>query len=203
MKLKHVGIYGGTFDPIHFGHLNVAIEMLETYPLDEVWFCPAQNNPHKPELQSTSSYHRLKMLEIALADFPQFSIITHELQRDGPSYTIDTLRELIADEKNKTDPFQFFLIIGEDSIPGFFQWRDPKEIIKLVPLLVARRSLIEKPLELHGDPEICKALNKGIIQTHVMDISATRVRNRIRQGLPIGHLVPAKVIDYIYQNQLY
>lgn len=200
---KHVGIYGGTFDPIHFGHLNAAIEIKEYHGLDEVWFCPAQVNPHKQGVQSVSAHHRLKMLEIALADLPDFGIVANELQREGPSYTIDTLRELIAEEKSEAYPSQFYLIIGEDSIPDFFHWRDPKEIIKLAPPLVAKRFLSDKPLELQGDPEICEALIKGLTPTHVMEISATRIRERIHHEDYIRHLVPGKVVDYIYQNHLY
>lgn len=200
---KHVGVYGGTFDPIHFGHLNAAIEVMEYHQLDEVWFCPAQVNPHKQNVESSSSSHRLKMLELALAELPQFGIIPNELQREGVSYTIDTLRELVEEEKKESHPSKFFLILGEDSIANFFHWKDPKEIIKIAPPLIARRLGNEKPLELKGDPEICQALSRGLTPTHIMDISATQIRERIRKGLYIGHLVPAKVVDYIYQNQLY
>lgn len=200
---KHVGIYGGTFDPIHFGHLNAAIEIMEYHELDEVWFCPAQINPHKLEVQNASAEHRLKMLEIALADLPNFGVIANELRREGPSYTIDTLRELIAEERHEAYPSEFFLILGEDSVPNFFQWREAKEIIKLAPPLVARRFLSAQPLELQGDPEICEALRKGETPTHVMEVSATRVRERIHKGEYVRHLVPAKVVDYIYQNHIY
>lgn len=198
---KHVGIYGGTFDPIHFGHLNIALEIMEYHQLDEIWFCPAQMNPHKSHVESTSSFHRLKMLEIALDKIPYFGIIPNELEREGPSYTIDTLKELKLEEKREADPSQFFLILGEDSIPGFFHWKEPKEIIKLAPPLIARRFLSR--IELQGDPEICEALTQGETPTHLMEISASRIRERVRKGQYIGHLVPAKVVDYIYQNQLY
>lgn len=200
---KHVGIYGGTFDPIHFGHINTAIEILEFHDLDEVWFCPAHMNPRKIGHDCTTSIHRLKMLEIALAGLPYFGIVPNELQRHEPSYTIDTLRELREEEKKEAFPSQFFLIMGEDSIPDFFHWKDPGEIIKLAPPLIARRYISDRPLQLQGDSEICETLRKGITPTHIMEISATRVRERVRKGLYIGHLVPAKVVDYIYQNHLY
>jgi nicotinate-nucleotide adenylyltransferase len=201
---EKIGIYGGTFDPIHFGHLNLAIEIMEFHGLDEVWFCPAQKNPHKQEIQSASPEHRLKMLEIALGPLPQFKIITLELQRSGPSYTIDTLRNLKAGEKNTPHPRQFFLIMGEDSVQDFFSWREPQEILRLAPPLIAKRFVTDQTWEaLKGDPEIKAALLKGLTPTHIMEISATLVRQRIHQGLYVGHWVPAKVVDYIYQNQLY
>lgn len=200
---KHVGIYGGTFDPIHFGHLNAAIEIMEYHQLDEVWFCPAKINPHKINTLSASAHHRLQMLEFALEDLPNFGIIPNEIQREGPSFTIDTLQELRKEELKETYPSQFFLILGEDSIPDFFHWREPKEIIKIAPPLIARRFLDNKPLELQGDTEICEALRKGLTPTHVLEISASRVRERVRNGLYIRHLVPAKVVDYIYENGLY
>lgn len=198
-----IGVYGGTFDPIHFGHLSTAIEMIEYHSLDKVLFCPAKINPHKEDAPTASAYHRYKMLEIALADFPQSEIVINELQRDSPSFTIDTLRELTAEDKKKGLSSQFFLIIGEDTIPHFFRWHEPKEIIKLAKLLVARRFLSERPLELSLDPEISEALSEGETPTPIMEISATRIRERIRKKQYIGHLVPAKVIDYIYQNHLY
>ncbi|MBN9377803.1 MAG: nicotinate (nicotinamide) nucleotide adenylyltransferase [Chlamydiales bacterium] len=200
---KHVGIYGGSFDPIHFGHLNTAIEIMEYHGLDEVWFCPAQINPHKLDTVSIAAHHRLKMLEFALDSIPYFGIIANELNRPGPSYTIDTLRELVEEQKYAPDPSKFFLILGEDSLPGFFRWKDPLEIIKLAPPLVAKRFISREEIDLIGDPDVCEALKKGLTPTHIMEVSATRIRERVRRGLYIGHLVPAKVVDYIYQNHLY
>lgn len=199
---KHVGIYGGSFDPIHFGHINLALEIMEHHELDEVWFCPAHCNPHKVGIETAAANHRLKMLEIALEDLPNFGIVPNELQREGISYTIDTLRELIAEEQNEPYPSQFYLILGDESVPGFFQWKDPKEIIKLAPPLIGRRFLSPK-LDLEGDPVICEALHKGETPSRIMEISATEVRERVSKGLYIRHLVPAKVVDYIYQNHLY
>lgn len=200
---KHVGLYGGTFDPIHFGHINLALEMMEYHQLDEVWFCPAHCNPHKVGTESSSSVHRLKMLELALEHLPSFGIVPNELQREGPSYTIDTLRELILEEQKEPYPSRFFLILGEDAVPGFFHWKEVNEIIRLAPPLVGKRFVDESFLELEGESEILHALRKGETPTRVMDISATNIRERVLKGLYIGHLVPSKVVDYIYQNHLY
>lgn len=201
---KHVGIYGGTFDPVHFGHLNMALEILEAHDLDEVWFCPASINPHKVENNSVSGSHRLKMLELALEDYPNFGIIDIEIKRGGPSYMIDTLLELIEGEKHRSYPREFSLIIGEDSVPGFFRWRRAAEIVKLVPILIGSRSCsIQQPQALEGDPEICAALKKGMTPTRIMEISATEIRERVQNNLYIGYLVPWKVVDYIYTHHLY
>lgn len=202
-EYKHVGIYGGTFDPIHLGHINMALEILEARKLDEIWFCPARMNPHKEGKHLTEGHHRMKMLELALTDLPHFGLVDTELKREGPSYTIDTLRELIEVEKHRSYGRKFSLLIGEDAVPGFFHWREAIEIVKLVSIFVARRSCFEKPLELEGDPLICSALKKGMTPTREMEISATEIRERVGLGLYIRHLVPSKVVDYIYANHLY
>lgn len=202
MTERRIGLYGGTFDPIHFGHLNIAIQMKEFHHLDEIWFSLANRNPHKEEA-SESAQHRLKMLEIALAEIPNFRIIDNELKRNGPSYTIDTLRELVSSQEKHVIKTTFFLILGEDSALNFSKWREPREIVKLATPLVARRTVLEKSHESQSDPVIEQALKKGITPIPVMEICATDIRKRVQEGLYIGHLVPSKVIDYIYQNHLY
>lgn len=198
-----IGVYGGTFDPIHFGHINLAIEMLEKGGFSEIWFCPAQINPHKSSQQPTASVkHRLKMLKLALAGVQRCRILEAEIAREGPSYTIDTLRELIAKENRRKSPRKLCLIIGEDAVAGFPKWREAEEIVRLVPVFIGRRAQATAPL-LKGSLAIRRALKRGLIETRIMDISSTEVRQRLADGLYCGHLVPAKVLDYIYQNQLY
>lgn len=200
MKKKQIGLYGGTFDPIHFGHINLAITIAEARSLDEIWFCPAWINPHKLNLQPTPVAHRLKMLELALSDLPGSRLFDYETRQTGPSYTIDTLKMLLATEKNK----DFSLILGDDAIPGFFTWKDPHEIVKLVPLLIGSRSPVPIDLSrLQGDKIICKAIEKGITKTAVMEICSTDLRQRLANRLYCGHLIPAKVLDYISSHQLY
>lgn len=202
MKTKDmIGIYGGTFDPIHFGHLNLALEIFEAHALAEVWFCPAYISPHKLDRPPTASEHRLKMLQLALEDIPQFRVTTVELERPGPSYTVDTVRALMAQERNSSKPKRFCLIIGDDAIPGFFHWHQPEEIIKMVPILVGRRALVQPILQ--GSPEICEVLRQGLTATSIVDISSRNIRQRLEAGQYCGHLIPVKVLDYIYTHQLY
>lgn len=198
-----VGVYGGTFDPIHFGHLNLAIEIMEAHHLDEVWFCPAQISPHKQKMTPTPVHHRLAMLELALCDIPNFKVLDIETKRQGPSFTIDTLRELIAIENQYSNQKEFYLILGDDSLPEFSRWHLPEEIIKLVPLLIGRRSSQCQSLEFKGNPAICEAIRNGLTPTRLMEISGTEIRQRLQQGKYVGHLLPAKVMDYIYKHHLY
>ncbi len=197
---KRVGIYGGTFDPIHFGHLNLAIEMLERQNLSEIWFCPAQINPHKRENAPTLVQHRLEMVRLAIADIPQSQLIDIEAKKEGASFTFDTVKELV----NQHPDIQFYLIMGDDAIPGFFHWHQPEEIVKLVSLLIGSRHPDSYDFKKQMNyPTLVKAIQQGIVKTPLFDISATEIRKRVLRGQYIGHLVPSKVIDYIYQNQLY
>ena len=200
---KSIGFFGGTFDPIHCGHLNLAIEILEARQLDEVWFCPAYISPHKLEISPTSVEHRLKMLSLAIEGEPRFKILDTEIKRLSPSFTIDTIQELLATQLGKSDPHRFSLILGEDAFPGFFHWRQPEEIVRLVPLLIGSRSGFFPTEELKGDPRIIESIENGITPTRVMEISSTDIRDRISRRLYCRHLMPAKVLDYIYAHDLY
>lgn len=196
---KVIGIFGGTFDPIHLGHLNLAIEILEKKPLDEVWFCPARSSPFKREGESTAAHHRLKMIDLAIAPIPAFRSVDIELQREGPSYTIDTLRYFVEQEKSNPSPTTFSLIMGEDTFFNFFNWRHPEEIMRLAPLTIGCR---QYNLAGKEDPVIEQAL-KGCLSTRIMEISGTEIRERLKKGLYCGHLVPKEVLDYIREFHLY
>ncbi len=201
--MKKIGIYGGTFDPIHFGHLNLAFELMEKGGLDEVWFIPAQISPHKVHAEPLPIVHRLAMLQLALRDIPQFLIKDIEGQRPPPSYTIHTLQAFIAEETVNPSSNQFYLLLGEDSVPGFFRWYQSEEIIKLIPLLIGSRSGYWQRNHLPDHLNIREAIQKGMMQTRLMDISSTDLRERLARSLYCGHLIPALVLNYIYQNKLY
>jgi nicotinate-nucleotide adenylyltransferase len=199
-----VGFFGGTFDPIHFGHLNMAEELMKTKHLEEVWFCPAFINPYKIDRQSASIEHRLKMMRLAIDGRPQFKLLDLEAKKKGPSYTVDTLRQLAAEEQARPSPRRIYLIISDELVFEFFHWHEPQEIIKLATLLIGSRlGSFKLPPPLEGDPRICRAIEEGWTPTAVKDISSTKIRQRLSKGLDCKAFVPKKVLDYISQNNLY
>lgn len=195
--LKKFGFFGGTFDPIHFGHLNLAVNMLEKMGLDEVLFCPANFSPTKRDnLPSANKHARKEMVELAIKGIPHFSLIDLELKREGPSYTIDTIRELQSAHPNT----EFYLIIGEDMLPSLPRWKEVEALLRLAPPLIGTRTcdiLPELPQSIHA------VVKRGEIDMNSMDISSTELRLRLIQKKYCGHLVPSKVLDYIHAHQLY
>lgn len=200
---RKIGVYGGSFDPIHLGHMNLAVEIMEARNLDEVWFCPSYINPNKLEGSSASAEHRVNMVKLVIADEPRFCVIENELKRNGPSYTIETLRELLATRSHKEDSDCFFLIIGEDAAKNFYRWHQPEEIIKLAPLLVGQRGPSIDWDKSPGNSLIHQAIKNGITQTRILEISSTEIRQRLSKKLFCGHLLQGKVLDYILSHHLY
>lgn len=195
-----IGLYGGTFDPIHLGHINLAVELAELRGLDEVWFCPAQSNPHKTDIPGGSMSQRMAMVQVAVQDIPNFKVIDNEARRPAPSYTIDTLKELKEAYPNN----DFYLLLGEDSISGFFRWYQLPELLGIAKIFTGSRTgEFDKNRYSGEDQRVLAALVEGLTQTRLMDISATMIRDRLSRGLYCGHLLPGKVIDYIKQNGLY
>ncbi len=220
--VKKIGFFGGTFDPIHFGHLNLALEILEKKPLDEIWFCPTKKNPLKQEIKTASILHRKQMINLAIQSIPQFKVVNEKETTAQSAYTIDTLRYLIEQEKkrerkeDKVALTQLFLIIGEDILSEFLSWKEPEEIIKLAPLIIGCRHLPQvasekiklseiklNPVTLSGKDNVLQAMIAGKIKTQLLDISATEIRQRLAQGLYCKHLIPQEVIDYIQLHHLY
>lgn len=192
---KTVGFYGGTFDPIHFGHINLAVQLLEIHHLDEVLFCPAYCSPFKTAAPPQASpQHRLEMLKIALEGIPHFRISSYEIDRNDPSFTIDTLRAIKGEFKNDV---KLRLLLSEEAATQFDQWKDFQELIRLAPPLIGTRS--------SSAVKGCLAANlrSGFTQTKIFEISSTEIRERLKKRLYCGHLVPAKVLEYIKANQLY
>lgn len=199
---KKIGLLGGTFDPIHFGHLNLAFELMEKKELDQVWFIPAQVNPFKMHIPPHAMDHRLAMVQLAIQEIPQFHVKDLEKDRPPPSYTIDTLNAFITEEARSPTPNHFYLLLGEDAIANFFYWHLPEEIVKLVPLLIGSREKGKHAFHQCSLP-IRKAIEEGLTETRLMDISSRDIRKRLSQKLYCGHLIPASVLDYIQDNQLY
>ncbi|CAN5679384.1 nicotinate-nucleotide adenylyltransferase [soil metagenome] len=185
------GLFGGTFDPPHVGHLIVAQDALIALQLDRIVFVPAATPPHKQDRHVTPPQHRLRMLELAIGDNSAFAVDRMELDRPGPSYTVDTLREL-SDREPSAD---WTLLIGADQYAEFDTWKEPGEVRRMARIGVMGRAGTELP----SDPA-------GTV-THVdvtrIDISSTAIRQRVANGLSIRYHVPAQVEAFIFENRLY
>jgi len=201
-KTKKIGFFGGTFDPIHNGHLNLAIEMMEKHGLDQVLFCPASQSPHKslsPPIGTKE--HRRAMVAAAIAPLPQFTFLDLEIQKSSPSFTIDSLRTLI--QRDQGGKREYHLILGEDAIENFHLWKEVEELASLAPPLTGSRPEGAEGFPRELPKSVVTILKKGVTKTSIMEISSTAIRERLRLGLYCGHLLPAKVWEYIVQNQLY
>ncbi len=191
-----IGIFGGTFNPPHIGHLIVAEYIREEAKLDKVIFIPCSTPPHKQDKnylsRIASPEHRFEMVKIAIKGNPYFEVSDIEIKRGGISYTIDTINQLI--EKFKND--EFYLLIGADQFKEFHTWRSPYEIVKKVKLIVFNR-----PNYIIPDTEFSKFAE--FITVPNIEISASSIRKRIKDGKSIKYLVPDEVEKYIYANGLY
>jgi nicotinate-nucleotide adenylyltransferase len=190
-----VGILGGSFDPVHFGHLNLAVSLKEICMLDEVLFVPTGISPFKEGAPPiASSEHRLAMLELAIAPIKGFRAIDWELSVKGLSYTIDTVRKLSEDSS-----LELHLLIGDDHRVSLHRWKDADELIRLASPLIGTR----EGEETFKQSSLLKTLQGRQVKIPVFDISSTFIRGRFSQKKYCGHLVPASVLDYIRQHNLY
>jgi len=198
---KEAAIFGGTFDPIHYGHLTVAEEVRVKLGLDKVLFVPAGQPWLKSDRRVSSAEHRLEMVRLAIADNPHFELSTAEVIRDGSTYTVDTLDML---RRQIGSDARLFLLMGSDSLSELPRWKEPKRLIQLCRLVVFTRpgsrfpamNMLEKAVPGVSD-------NLRVIEVSQIEVSATDVRQRVRQGAPIDELVPPTVRDYILQHGLY
>ena len=197
----NIGVMGGTFDPVHNGHLIVAEEAKARLDLSEVVFVPAGRPWQKADRAISAAEHRLEMVRLATADKPYFKLATLDIERAGPSYTIDTISELRTHIDSKDE---LFFILGWDSLVELPQWRDASQLVTLSYLVAAPRPGYPRP-----DLKVLEAEIPGISARVVImdkpeiDISATDIRQRLAGGLSIHHLVPEPVTEYIRQNKLY
>lgn len=199
-----MGFFGGMFDPIHFGHINLALEMQEKWGLSKIIVCPAYLSPTRASETPTNGQHRLKMLQLAIEGLPSWEILDIEIQRQGTSYTIATIEYLL--EKDSKLKENLALILGEDAAHHFFLWKDYKKIIEKAQILVGTRTIESAKRrfeDLDKDNILKKAVIDGLTTIHLMDISSTYLRQRLEKRLYCKHLIPGKVLDYIYEYQLY
>jgi nicotinate-nucleotide adenylyltransferase len=223
LALKKIGLFGGTFNPIHLGHLTVARDVREGFDLDKIWLIPSAMPPHKKMKQVAEASDRLEMIRIAIADNPNLSVSDVELKRSGPSYTIDTVEYFKAIVPKET---QLYFIVGMDAFLDIELWKSFRELFQVIPFIVMSR-----PGAVDGEREkIEKILNDLLVkkvspeyhfesaqnaffhpdqqpvflfEVTPVDISATMVRTNISQGRSISLLVPGKVKKYIESKGLY
>jgi nicotinate-nucleotide adenylyltransferase len=190
--MSKVGIFGGTFDPIHLGHLITAQSVRELRNLEKIIFIPAFISPHKGDVKTTSAEERLDMIKLAIDGIPFFDYSDIEMKKGGVSYTIDTLKEL----KKIYDELE--IIIGYDNIFTFHTWKEPDEIMKMAKVIVLKRKSSHPPQ--FEDKYYKQAV---FVQTRGIEISATDIRERVKNVMPINFLVTPAVMKYIYKHKLY
>lgn len=198
-----LGIYGGTFDPVHYGHLLLAECCREQCQLDEVWFLPAARPPHKTTQELATGEQRVAMLRRAVEGHAGLAVSTLELDRGGISYTVETLREL---RRLRPDATLFFLL-GADAVRDLPTWREPAEIARLATLVTVQRpdapAIAWEQLANLLDPASWEAARRHAVLMPAMEISSSDLRRRVAQGLSIRFRLPPLVLDYIQQQQLY
>jgi len=200
-KEKRVGILGGTFNPIHIGHLILAERALEEYELDEILFIPTGKPYFKSEEEVLDKKVRISMTGNAIEDNPDFALSTIETDREGNTYTYETLQLLKRDNPNN----KYYLILGADTLFQIEQWKKPDVIMSLAGILAAVRDDKNKSdLEVKAD-ELKTKFNAdiNILRMPHIGISSTDIRERIRLGKSVKYMLPEKTLDYIMRNDLY
>lgn len=225
-----IGIMGGTFDPIHYGHLNSAEEIAEIFKLDKVVFMPTFIPPHKKKAKIADSYHRLMMTMLATLGNPRFEVSTAEIERDEYSYTIDTIRELKNIFVKESKLNKFYFIVGIDAFKDIFTWKDAIRLLKNCDFIVSTRPgyRIDDLFNLLNSTAAKKCKNITFkmdrknpfiksprlyiigskhfiypVETTALDISSTDIRGRIKNGMTVKYLLPEFVEEYINKNRLY
>lgn len=217
-----LGLFGGSFNPIHNGHLAIAHDVRARLHLARILFIPTGDPPHKHHHSLAPAHVRLDMVRLASADTPAFDVSSIEVDRTGKSYSIDTIRELRA---HYGPSWEFFFIIGLDAFLDFPTWRNPDAILQMCHVVVVPRpgrlfqAIAGMPFLRHHDSEPLKQLDLGLsdrceiavpdgleiicLSVPPCPISASEIRQRIRNGLPLGNMLPTSVESYILQHSLY
>ncbi|MBE9513747.1 MAG: nicotinate-nucleotide adenylyltransferase [Dehalococcoidia bacterium] len=196
----NIGVLGGTFDPVHIGHLIIAEQARVELGLSEVLFVPAGQPWLKVDHNVTPAFHRVEMLRRAVASNPHFRVCTLEVDRAGPSYTVDTMAGL----KDELGTQSFFFILGQDSFDDLPLWKEPDRLVRMCQLAVVPRLGLRSP----GLNSLTSSVRgaQGRVRTvsaPVVEVSSSEIRQRVAQGLSIRYLVPHEVEQYIAAQGLY
>jgi len=197
-----IGVFGGTFDPVHLGHLITAEQAREQANLDQVWFVPSARPPHKLEQAITSFERRFDMLQLALAGQTHFRVDFIEKERPGPSYTADTLADLARAHPDH----EWFLLVGADCLPDLVKWHQPQQIVERATLLVADRLGFEvwEAARLAESLDMpCDQVRLKPIRVPLIEISSRDLRQRAREGRSLLYFVPRAVEMYIREKRVF
>lgn len=198
--MRRIGIFGGSFNPIHIAHLIAADRFVEQVRLERCYFVPVAYPPLKPpeEYEIAPAHHRLAMLERAIAGHPAFDVETCELERGGLSYTIDT----IATFRQRFPEAELFLLIGADQVVVFHRWHRWEEIMQQVRLCIAPRPMVP-PEEFQSRLAALREAESIMLELPLLAISSSDIRRRIARGLSVRYLIPEPVWEYIHAQGLY
>jgi nicotinate-nucleotide adenylyltransferase len=197
-----IGIFGGTFDPVHMGHLILAEQCRDQAGLDEVWFLPSYHPPHKAAAAVTRFEHRCDMLELAVAGHPGFRIERVEKELPPPSYTAETLAEL----RRRQPDAEFALLMGSDGLPDLPGWYEPRRVVELASLIVVPRpgvmlwtaDRLAKALDIPTD-----AVRLRYVACPMIEIASRELRRAVADGMSVRYLVPRAVEEYLRDRKLY
>lgn len=192
-----IGIFGGSFDPPHIGHMKVAEAAAEHLALDEVLFVPAQRNPLKTKSTEASARQRLEMVTLAMETHPKFAVSDQEIRRGGKSYAIETLEELHAVQEA-----DFWLILGVDAAARFDEWKKPERIVRIARIALVVRDADSPEEAIARVPEQFQAF-VDLVPMKRIDVSSTAIRDRINRGQPVSNWLAPAVFQYIQKNKLY
>ena len=200
-----VGVFGGSFNPIHFGHLLLADDICEALRLDRILFVPAAQPPHKPASELAAVEHRYRMTALAVNEHPRFAVSDLEVRRSGPSYTVDTLTALVPEG-------ELFLLIGSETFLDLLSWREPRQVARLARLVVVPRTGADFDPDAPAAQKVLAELGLAAFGTPggpilhraaSLPISGSDLRRRAREGRSLAYRMPEAVAAYIRQHGLY
>ena len=189
-----VGLYFGTFNPIHVGHLIIANHLVEFSDLDEVWLVVTPHNPHKQKSKLLNDYHRLEMVRLATEDYPKLKPSNIEFNLSQPNYTVDTLVHL----EEKYSKHKFSLIMGQDNLHSFHKWKNYEVILQRHHIYVYPRNTLD-----NNENQLSNHSKVHKIEAPIVEVSSTFIRNGIKEKKNIRPMLPEKVWDYIDKNLFY
>jgi len=205
---QRVGLFGGSFDPIHYGHLLLAEQCRETLQLDQVRFLIANVSPLKTERKVASNRNRIEMVKLAIGGNPYFDLDTREIDRGGVSYTLDSVRSILEELARKGDSqTELFLLMGADVLKDIAKWHEPKQLFQLVMPCVINRSGFGEPawnlLEPFMSADRFKAAQGLKVAAPQVEISSSNLRSRLQAGQSIRYQVPPSVDAYLHEQSVY